>query len=120
MAGLSITEVSDFTGGLNFRADQFQLSSFESPDMLNVEIDPRGGVFSRGGQQRLNTTAISGTWDPQKLFAFDGATNTIMLANGTKVLRSTGGNFTTLQASAGVDVTIASPHGACFAQSGLS
>lgn len=118
MAGLSITEVSDFTGGLNFRADQFQLSSFESPDMLNVEIDPRGGVFSRGGQQRLNTTAISGTWDPQKLFAFNGATNTIMLANGTKVLRSTGGNFTTLQASAGVDVTIASPHGACFAQWG--
>lgn len=118
MAGLNIVEVSDFTGGLNFRADQFQLSSYESPDMLNVEIDPRGGVFSRGGQQRINTTAVSGTWDPQKLFAFDGATNTIMLANGTKVLRSTGGNFTTLQESAGVDVTIASPHGACFAQWG--
>lgn len=118
MAGLNIVEVSDFTGGLNFRADQFQLSSYESPDMLNVEIDPRGGVFSRGGQQRINTTAVSGTWDPQKLFAFDGATNTIMLANSTKVFRSTGGNFTTLQASAGVDVTIASPHGACFAQWG--
>ena len=118
MAGLNIVEVSDFTGGLNFRADQFQLANNESPEMLNVEIDPRGGVFSRGGQQRINTTAVSGTWDPQKLFPFDGATNTIMLANGTKVLRSTGSNFTTLQESAGVDVTIASPHGACFAQWG--
>jgi len=69
MAGLNITELSDFTGGLNFRADQFQLSSFESPDMLNVEIDPRGGVFSRGGMHRLNTTQVSGTWNPHRLYA---------------------------------------------------
>ena len=48
MSQIQISEVSDFTGGLNFRADQFQLASYESPDMLNVEIDPRGGVFSRG------------------------------------------------------------------------
>ena len=72
MAGLNIVELSDFTGGLNFRADQFQLSSFESPDMLNVEIDPRGGVFSRGGYRRLNTTAVAGTWSPQKLYPFSG------------------------------------------------
>ena len=36
MSQIAITEVSDFTGGLNFRADQFQLAAFESPDMLNV------------------------------------------------------------------------------------
>jgi len=116
MAGLNITETSDFTGGLNFRADQFQLSTFESPDMLNVEIDPRGGVFSRGGYQRLNTTAVSGTWSPQKLYPFQGATPTILLANSTKVYKSTGGNFTTLQYSSGNDVVSASPHGACMAQ----
>jgi hypothetical protein len=116
MGGLNITEVSDFTGGLNFRADQFQLSTFESPEMLNVEIDPRGGVFSRGGYQRLNTTAVSGTWSPQKLYPFKGATPTVMLANSTKVYKSTGGNFTTLQYSSGNDVVSASPHGACMAQ----
>lgn len=116
MAGLNITEVSDFTGGLNFRADQFQLSTFESPEMLNVEIDPRGGVFSRGGYRQFNTTAVAGTWNPQKLFPFSGATPTVMLTNGTKVLRSTGGNFTTLQSSAGVDITSPSSHGACMAQ----
>jgi hypothetical protein len=92
MSQIQISEVSDFTGGLNFRADQFQLASYESPDMLNVEIDPRGGVFSRGGQHRLNTTAVAGTWSPHKLYPFAGATSTVMLTNGTKVFRSTGGN----------------------------
>lgn len=118
MGDINITEVSDFTGGLNFRADQFQLASSESPEMLNVEIDPRGGVFSRGAMQRLNTTAVAGTWDPQDLYPFAGATKTLMLANGTKVLRSTGGNFTTLQHSAGNDISITSPHGASMAQWG--
>ena len=120
MSQIQISEVSDFTGGLNFRADQFQLASYESPDMLNVEIDPRGGVFSRGGQHRLNTTAVAGTWTPQKLYPFAGETQTIMLTNGTKVFRSTGGNFTTLEISAGVDLTSPSSHGACLAQWGDS
>ena len=120
MSQIQISEVSDFTGGLNFRADQFQLASYESPDMLNVEIDPRGGVFSRGGQHRLNTTAVAGTWSPQKLYSFTGATSTVMLANSTKVFRSTGGNFTTLQYSAGNDIVSASPHGVCMAQWGDS
>jgi hypothetical protein len=118
MGDINITEVTDFTGGLNFRADQFQLSSSESPDMLNVEIDPRGGVFSRGAMQRLHETAIAGTWNPQKLYPFSGNTRTLMLANDTKVYRSTGGNFTTLQYSAGNDIVVASAHGACMAQWG--
>jgi hypothetical protein len=116
MAGLNIFEQKDFTGGLNLRSDQFQLSENESPKMLNVEIDPRGGVFSRGGMTRINGTAVAGTWDPQKLTAFSGSgIPHIMLANGTKVYKSTGGNFTTLQYSAGNDVVANSPHGACLA-----
>lgn len=121
MAGLNITEISDFTGGLNFRADQFQLSSFESPDMLNVEIDPRGGVFSRGGMHRLNTTEITGTWEPHRLYNFQGSTPAIMLSNATKVLKSTGGNFTVLQwdnAGTPTDITSSGDSGACMAQWG--
>ena len=119
--GLNITELSDFTGGINYRADQFQLSSFESPDMLNVEIDPRGGVFSRGAQRQLNTTAVpvGGTWTPDKLYPFNGTTKQLFLTNNNKVYKSTGGNFTVLQSSAGVDVVTTSPHGACMAQWGL-
>lgn len=116
MAGINITEISDFTGGLNFRADQFQLATFESPDMLNVEIDPRGGVFSRGAQRQFNTTAVGGTWTPHKLYPFKGASPYLLLTNGTKVYKSNGGAFSTLQSSAGVDITSPSAHGACMAQ----
>jgi hypothetical protein len=30
----------DFTGGINLRRNQFQLADNESPDLLNVDIDP--------------------------------------------------------------------------------
>ena len=118
MSQVVVERYDDFTGGLNLRADQFQLARNESPDMLNVEIDPRGGVFARGGMVRLNTTAVSGTWDPQKLWPFYGDTSTLMMSNSTKVYKSTGGNFTTLQYSSGNDVTASSSHGACLAQWG--
>ena len=118
MSAVSVERYDDFTGGLNLRADQFQLARNESPDMLNVEIDPRGGLFTRGGFREINTTAISGSWTPQKLFAFQGDTPTIMLATQSKIYKSTGTNFTTLQYSAGNDVTPSTAHGGCFAQWG--
>lgn len=118
MSQILLERYDDFTGGLNLRADQFLLARNESPDMLNVEIDPRGGVFSRGGMQRLNTTAVAGTWNPHRLHAFYGATPTIMLANSTKVYRSTGGDFSTLAFSLGNDIAAANAAGACFANWG--
>jgi hypothetical protein len=59
---IQIFEQKDFTGGLNLRSDQFQLADNESPEMLNVEVDPRGGVFSRGGMARINTSNVAGTF----------------------------------------------------------
>jgi hypothetical protein len=47
-----------YVGGLNLRADQFQLADDESPDMLNVDIDPRGGFYTRRGWRRWNETPI--------------------------------------------------------------
>ena len=118
MGQILLERYDDFTGGLNLRADQFLLARNESPEMLNVEIDPRGGVFSRGGMQRLHTTAVAGTWAPNKLHAFSGATSTIMLANSTKVYRSTGGDFSTLAYSPGNDIATANADGASFANWG--
>jgi hypothetical protein len=120
MAGINIFQQQDFTGGLNLRSDQFQLSNSESPEMLNVEIDPRGGVFSRGGMVRINDTAVSfnGSWAPQKLTPFYGATPHVMLTTTTKVYKSTGSNFSLLQwnnAGTPTDVTSNSSHGACLA-----
>ena len=111
MAGLNIVEISDFTGGINFRADQFQLANYESPKMLNVEIDPRGGVFSRGGQRQLNTTAVSGTWSPKALYPFYGVTSYVMLFTATRVYKSSGGNFSKLQYSSGNDVVATNADG---------
>jgi hypothetical protein len=65
---LKVLRQDDFTGGLNLRADQFQLAPNESPKMLNVEIDPRGGIFSRGAMRRTNATAVTPTnWNPTSL-----------------------------------------------------
>ena len=120
MSNISIDRFDDFTGGLNLRADQFQLARNESPDMLNVEIDPRGGIFSRAAIREINSTPViaSGDWLPQKLYAFQGATPNLMLTTTTRVYRSTGGNFSVLEYSAGNPVAPVQTHGACFAQWG--
>lgn len=118
MASLQIYEQKDFTGGLNLRSDQFQLADNESPEMLNVEVDPRGGVFSRGGMERINTVDVSGTWSPQKLYAFYGASNYLLLANSTKIAKfqSVAGvsSFVNLQAG-GIDISSSGAHGFCVA-----
>lgn len=119
MSDLQIFQQQDFSGGLNLRSDQFQLADNESPLMLNVEIDPRGGIFGRGGMERINTTAVpSAGWTPHKLFTFRAATGPkIMLTENNNVFYSTGGNFTKLQwnnAGTPTDVTTVSDHGACM------
>lgn len=107
MAMLQLLRQDDFTGGLNLRADQFQLAENESPKMLNVEVDPRGGIFSRGGMRRITTQPIVGGnillenndvlqaenndlfspeltygWNPKRLFHFETTANYLMLSTG--------------------------------------
>ena len=108
MANIAYNQVTDFTGGLNFRADQFQLAPNESPGMLNVEIDPRGGVFSRAGYKAKHANAVvapNAKWNPKQLFNYKGLAPQIMLTTGFvydtpnvngAVYYSTGGNFTNL------------------------
>ena len=88
--------LESFSGGLNYRADQFDLGEDESPDMLNVNVDPRGGVALRGGIIRRNATALAndvkGIWG----FYTDGGTAQVMVNHGTKVAYSASGNFTEL------------------------
>ena len=51
-------EKADFRGGLNLRADQFNIAENESPALLNVEVDPRGGVRRRDAVTKVNVTAL--------------------------------------------------------------
>jgi hypothetical protein len=114
---IQIYEQKDFTGGLNLRSDQFQLADNESPEMLNVEVDPRGGVFSRGGMARIHSVDVSGGWDPQKLTPFYSTTSHLMLANGQRVQRwvPASNTFTNLEFASGSPIACNGVHGACFA-----
>lgn len=118
MSRIYVTERKDFTGGLNFRSDQFQLADNESPSMLNVEIDPRGGVFSRGGMRRLNTSAPAGAWAPKTLFAFTGTSPRLMLSTADRILHSTGGEFTQVFSALSTPLNPSSVDGASFVQWG--
>jgi hypothetical protein len=113
---------NDFTGGLNLRADQFQLAPNESPSLLNVEIDPRGGMFSRGGYRFLNSSPVSAAeWNPKSMYNFRGDNAAIMLSTGYiastpgEVHYSTGGNFSRLNLSSGV-LNVTNENGASFTQ----
>ena len=126
MAAIDVKQVFDFTGGINFRADQFQLKENESPGMLNVEIDPRGGVFSRAGYQTKHSTAVvasGAVWKPKGLFNYQyPSAPQILLTTGLsgatdgKIYRSTGGNFTKITADAFNDVNVKSTNGASITQ----
>lgn len=98
MGELRVLRTDDFTGGLNLRADPFQLAENESPDMLNVDVDPRGGVFRRGGSVAYNPTRIGlindGSFTPRRMFSWQTATPQLMVAGSGTVYYATGTSFT--------------------------
>lgn len=110
MPQASVIRYDSFTGGLNLRADPFQLSDDESPDMLNMDIDPRGGFAMRRGTVKINTSAIGGlaegAFEPQMTFSWVSATPQLLVAANDKVFYSTGGNFTD------TTITTTAAHGA--------
>lgn len=126
MAQILFDQLRDFTGGVNFRADQFQLAANESPFILNLDVDPRGGIFSRAGYKKKNTTAVVGSWNPKGLFNYKHTTiPSIMLTTGFtdgatpsngKVYYSTGDNFTTLNTSSIASMNVLSTNGASMTQ----
>jgi hypothetical protein len=71
MANFRLATLASFVGGLNLRADQPSLAPEESPDMLNVDVDPRGGVHSRAGVAPFATVATTNPIDG--LFEFTRA-----------------------------------------------
>lgn len=97
--------VNDFTGGLNYRADVFQLGDDESPDMLNVDIDPRGGFSSRPAMRDYTSSVdfmVNGTFNPKRLYTWNGNTNQLILCAQTV----TNGNVYYNEGSGWTDTTI--------------
>ena len=91
--GYSLISLGDFRGGLNYRADQFDLSENESPDLLNVSVDPRGGVTMRDGVTTYNQDAesadIQGIWS----YYTDSGTSKVLVNYSTEVAVFDGTNF---------------------------
>ena len=111
----------DFTGGLNLRRNQFQLADNESPDLLNVDIDPRGGFYTRKGWQRWNAEDIvdptTGAWRPRNAYVhtWSNGAQEVYIANARFLYSSgPGGNFTQLLGLTGE----AAPHFYDFASWG--
>ena len=100
--GFKLEMLQDFSGGLNFRSDQFNLASSESPAMLNVDVDPRGGIKMRLGVNARNGTALNENVTGLCQFTPDGGSARVICSHGTTVSESQTDNFTALS---GVSVT---------------
>ena len=114
MAGrLQVERTDDFTGGLNLRADAFQLGGNESPDLLNVDIDPRGGFMMRRGIQRYNTAAVgaigAGLFTPKRLWVWEQTTPQVLVAANSLVFWAASSTF------ASTTIATTAAHGASFA-----
>lgn len=107
-----------FVGGLNLRRNQFQLAEDESPDLLNVDIDPRGGFYTRRGWFRWNVDDIVDMetieWEPRNAFmhvSSQGAQVVFVVNNGIIYRAEDDAEF----AATTLTSVSASPHGADFA-----
>jgi hypothetical protein len=110
--------LTNFTGGINLRADAFQLAENESPDMLNVDVDPRGGFQSRRGWQHWNDVRIvDEPWDPRNGFLHVLSTGEELpyVANNGHLLRGIDREFAVVENLEEVAVPVtAEPHLADF------
>jgi len=90
MAELRPLDLVDFTGGLNTRRTEFSLADNESPAMLNIEVDPRGGIYTRKGMSRYSGEDIvvdPATWDPRiaSIAVDQNGDFKVYIANGSTV-----------------------------------
>lgn len=97
MSRTSLIRYQDFTGGLNLRADAFTLGPTESADLMNIDVDPRGGFHTRKPWIDWQQVAEGGAWDPRILFShiMSSGEEVLFLAEGGSVwTREEGGSFT--------------------------
>lgn len=93
--------LKDFTGGLNLTADTFRLADNESPDLLNVDIDRRGGFQVRSGIQPYSTSALSAHPDLLWQFRTSAGVDYLLAQVGSQIMRSTGTTWTQVGTSLG-------------------
>jgi hypothetical protein len=87
--GISALQLLDFSGGLNLVAAPSEFELNESPKLLNVQLDERGGVVKRLGLQNLGPVG-SETEQPLNLY-YSLAINRVLIQIGAKVFSSSDG-----------------------------
>lgn len=114
-----VTNLVDFTGGLNLRADAFQLAPNESPDLMNVDVDPRGGFAMRKVVAPFGAAMASA---PHSLFSYEktaGGTEVFAVV-GTSVERGSGGAWTAIaQQSTSARCRSVTFKDVCYIQNGV-
>lgn len=82
----------DFTGGLNLRATDFMLNDNESPGMLNINMDTRGGIVTRAGWTGWNATDViamptHANWKPRnaEMHLYSTGAFAVFVTNANKV-----------------------------------
>lgn len=91
---VQLVQVDNFQGGLNLKADAFQLRGSETPDLLNVDLDARGGFGLRRGANVLNATALPAV--PDNIWAYDttAGVEQVIVQVGSDIYYSAGADFT--------------------------
>ena len=98
----------DFTGGLNLVSDTFRLAANESPDMMNVDVDRRGGFQLRNGIQPYSPSFLEAF--PEQLWSYHTTSTDYVLAQvGAKVFQSTGTTWTQVGSDLGSSTTHVCP-----------
>lgn len=93
---IEVADFNDFRGGLNLRADAFMLQPNESPDMLNVEIDPRGGFRQRRGTIPLTATDLGADVLSMATYSPQAGAAQVLISLDNLTVRSTTGGVSTL------------------------
>lgn len=87
--------ISDFGPGLRLDADAFQLRGGESPSLLNVDLEPLGGLSQRKTVAPLIASSAPLTKPIHSMFAFANTSGTeqLLVGSGTHTFYSTGSAF---------------------------
>lgn len=93
--------LSDWSGGLNLSADDFQLARNETADCLDVDPSPLGGIERRSSFRSLGDSGLSTTDAPRFLYHFQSDSDD----NGFILMGNTDGTHDYLTTWATGDIT---------------
>lgn len=102
MPRIEIEHQRDFTGGLNLKADPYNLADNESADLLNVDIDRRGGFGVRRGvtpwlEYPIPFTSTADHFTSMFTYTIQHGPTFLVVARSSETFVSDGGDWTKIR-----------------------